>query len=173
MQNKLVLGSDFDENVRFFDEKIRYGESFDIIKRKLMISGTRSVMYYIDGFIKAEQMQKFLTFLMSQKDFGEGKKGDAERFSAVIPAVEVDAECDVENIVTAVMSGCTAFFCEGFGPDCLVRPDYSPKKKSSAGTAKAEKAPAAPAPKKPQSKKGWAKAKPKKNAKPNSSKKKG
>ncbi len=120
MQNELTLGADFDENVRLFDEKIRYGESFDIIKRQLVISGTRCVMYYIDGFVKAEQMQKFLTFLMSQKDLGQGKKGDAERFSAVIPAVEVNAECDVGNIVTAVMAGCTAFFSEGFGPDCLI-----------------------------------------------------
>lgn len=59
----------------------------------------------------------------------------------------------------------------GFGPNCLVRPDYTPKKKSAAA-AKTEKAPET-APKKPQSKKGWAKAKPKKNTKPNSNKKKG
>ena len=62
----------------------------------------------------------------------------------------------------------------GFGPDCLVRPDYSPKKKAPAKsgekpTAKAA-AKAAPAaaekPAKPVRKAGWAKAKPKKNARP-------
>ena len=58
----------------------------------------------------------------------------------------------------------------GYGPECLVRPDYSPKKPSGAKPKKAEKKVETPAPaaKKPTQKKaGWAKAKPKKNAKPN------
>ena len=63
----------------------------------------------------------------------------------------------------------------GFGPDCLVRPDYSPKKKSPAkpGDKPAPKPAAkaaAPAPaEKPAKlvrKAGWAKPKPKKNARP-------
>ena len=59
----------------------------------------------------------------------------------------------------------------GFGPECLVRPDYSPKKNSSS-KPKAKKAAPVEPPKaqKPQSKKGWAKAKPKKSGKPNSKK---
>ena len=58
----------------------------------------------------------------------------------------------------------------GFGPECLVRPDYSPRKSGSAKPKlpKKEEAPAKPS--KPVSKKGWAKAKPKKNAKPKSRK---
>ena len=58
----------------------------------------------------------------------------------------------------------------GYGPECLVRPDYSPRKpagkgKSQSGSkTKAQAAP--PEEKKPVSKKGWAKAKPKKNARP-------
>ena len=56
----------------------------------------------------------------------------------------------------------------GYGPECLVRPDYSPKKPAGKGKpqsgGKARTAP--PEEKKPVSKKGWAKAKPKKNARP-------
>lgn len=52
----------------------------------------------------------------------------------------------------------------GFGPNCLIRPEYSPRRKPTEKKEASAK-PAAPAPaKKPQSKKGWAKAKPKKNA---------
>lgn len=57
----------------------------------------------------------------------------------------------------------------GFGPECLVRPDYSPAKRGKAHSAEKKKEAVkaeAPAAKKPVSKKGWAKAKPKKNAKP-------
>lgn len=59
----------------------------------------------------------------------------------------------------------------GFGPECLVRPDYSPAKRGKAHSAEKKKEAVkaeAPAAKKPISKKGWAKAKPKKNAKPKS-----
>ena len=58
----------------------------------------------------------------------------------------------------------------GYGPECLVRPDYSPKKPAGKakpqGTGKAKVKAAPPEEKKPVSKKGWAKAKPKKNARP-------
>ena len=67
----------------------------------------------------------------------------------------------------------------GYGPQCLVRPDYPAKREKAGGSAqrrsvgdKPEKKPAsaspAPAPVKepPKSKKGWAKAKPRKNARP-------
>ena len=47
----------------------------------------------------------------------------------------------------------------GFGPECLIRPEYRERPKKQE-----EKKPEAP--KKPVSKKGWAKAKPKKNARP-------
>ncbi len=54
----------------------------------------------------------------------------------------------------------------GFGPNCLVRPEHTARRapaSTPAKSAKGEKAAPAAA-KKPQSKKGWAKAKPKKNA---------
>ena len=51
----------------------------------------------------------------------------------------------------------------GYGPECLVRPDRAPGRFPARPKAKA--APAQEA-KKPVSKKGWAKAKPKKNARP-------
>ena len=64
----------------------------------------------------------------------------------------------------------------GYGPECLVRPDYSPRKPSGKGKPQSggkAKAPAAqPEVKKPVSKKGWAKAKPKKNARPGGKKRK-
>ena len=50
----------------------------------------------------------------------------------------------------------------GYGPECLVRPDRAPGR--SAAKSALKSAPAEP--KKPVSKKGWAKAKPKKNARP-------
>jgi uncharacterized radical SAM protein YgiQ len=70
----------------------------------------------------------------------------------------------------------------GFGPECLVRPDYSPNRKpgksgksnnnNSGKSNKPQNKSAAAEQKKPVNKKGWAKAKPKKNTKPGGSKRK-
>ena len=59
----------------------------------------------------------------------------------------------------------------GYGPECLVRPESAYKRRpDSVKLKKAEEK--NPEVKKPVSKKGWAKAKPKKNARPNKGKKK-
>ncbi|MCQ2405782.1 MAG: YgiQ family radical SAM protein [Oscillospiraceae bacterium] len=55
----------------------------------------------------------------------------------------------------------------GFGPNCLVRPDYSPKKKTAASKKPEEKKEEPEKKnKKPEYKAGWAKPKAKKNARP-------
>ena len=114
------IGNNFGENIEHFDKIIRYGESFDILKRDLDFNGIRNVMYYIDGFVKAESMQKLMMHLTSVKDFGDGKVGGAEYFSKLLPAVEVDVVEKWDDAVTAMMAGCTVYFSEGFGPACLV-----------------------------------------------------
>ncbi|MCQ2558863.1 MAG: YgiQ family radical SAM protein [Oscillospiraceae bacterium] len=58
----------------------------------------------------------------------------------------------------------------GSRPECLIRPEYRPRKNDEKKKAEPEKK-AAPAPQKKVDKTGWAKAKPKKNARPNGKKK--
>ena len=61
----------------------------------------------------------------------------------------------------------------GYGPKCLVRPEASAGKPASKKAEKTPEKKAPPAPKKPAGKKtGWAKAKPKKNARPGGGRKK-
>ena len=61
----------------------------------------------------------------------------------------------------------------GYGPKCLVRPDAPTGKPAGKKAEKTPEKKAPPAPKKPAGKKtGWAKAKPKKNARPGSGRKK-
>jgi len=118
-KDKLV--SSFEENVAMLDNILRCNESFDLIKRTLNINNTRCVMYYVDGFIKAESMQKLMMHLLSVKDFGDGGEGAAKKFSDTsLPAVEVDVQNSIDALTVAVLSGCTAFLSEGFGANALV-----------------------------------------------------
>ena len=59
------LSADFDSNIKVMDSILRVDESFDIIKRTMTMNGCRTVMYYIDGFVKAELMQKLMLYLVT------------------------------------------------------------------------------------------------------------
>ena len=116
-----TLTGRYDEDVRTMDSILRTEDSFDLIRREMHIAGTRMMMYYIDGFIKAESMQKFFMHLLSVKDFGDGSPTAAADFAAQnVPAVEVDTADSVDALVLAVLSGCTVWLCEGFGSAALV-----------------------------------------------------
>lgn len=121
MITKDILSVDFNKNVSEMNKILRCDENFDIIKRTLNISNTKCVMYYVDGFIKAESMQKLMMHLFSVKDFGDGGTVAAKKFADTsLPAVEVDVQNSIDALVVAVLSGCTAFLSEGFGPNALV-----------------------------------------------------
>ncbi|MBR4962017.1 MAG: spore germination protein, partial [Clostridia bacterium] len=92
-----------------------------MIRRELYIADTPMTMFYIDGFIKAESMQKFFMHLLSVKNFGDGSPTAAKDFAAEnVPAVEVDCADSIDALVVAVLSGCTVWLCEGFGANALV-----------------------------------------------------
>ena len=122
MKNNMdILSADFEENIAKMDCILRCDESFDLIKRTLDLNNTKCVMYYVDGFIKAESMQKLMMHLMSVKDFGDGGRDCAKAFADTsLPAVEVDVQNSVDALTVAVLSGCTAFLSEGFGANALV-----------------------------------------------------
>ncbi len=115
------LSGVFERDIAEFDRILRVSDSFDIIKREMRIASSTQVFYYIDGFVKAESMQKLMMHLSSVKSFGDGKAGAADRFAAEnVPSVEVDTESDVDKLVFSVLSGCTVFMCDGFFDKAII-----------------------------------------------------
>ena len=95
--NEKVSG-DFESDVGLMDDILRPNKSFDIIRKTMKISDANIVMYYIDGFIKGETLQKLLTYIVSVKDFGDKSKGSAQRFADMhVPAAEVDVTDSIGN----------------------------------------------------------------------------
>ena len=111
------LTGNYDTDVAKMDGILRPAENFDMLKRELTLNGRRMVMYYIDGFIKSESMQKLMMYLFTVKDIGDGSDHAAADFaSRAVPTVEVDVTDSIDQLVLMVMSGCT----EGFGKNALV-----------------------------------------------------
>lgn len=118
---KEKVSGDFLKDTALMDSILHPEDNFDIIKKTMTISGEEIVMYYIDGFVKSETLQKLLTYIVTVKDFGSGKKGDAEKFAdSHVTAAEVDTTDSIDSIILMVMSGCTAFFCDKFDANALV-----------------------------------------------------
>ncbi len=111
-----TLGASYDDNILLMDRLLRVGNSFDLIRRPLTIGGTRMVFYYLEGFLQTAAFQKLLMHLLSVGDFGDGSPGAAERFAqSSLPAAETVCTDSVDRLLLAVLSGCCAYLCEGFG----------------------------------------------------------
>ena len=111
----MVLTNDYTENVRLISRLLRTEKSFDLIERRLAVSDRQICFFYIDGFIKDGELQRVMQTFLSLKEIG-----DAEYTERRIPYVEVERECDVERLITAVLSGQTLLLAETFGADALL-----------------------------------------------------
>jgi len=111
----------FDEDTAVMDAVLRTDSSFDMLRKTMEVAGAKIVMYYLDGFVKAESLQKLLTYVISVKSMGNRQPGDARRFADLhMPAAEVDVTDSIDSLVLAVMSGCTVFLCDAFDANALV-----------------------------------------------------
>ena len=117
-KNTKKLSAFFEENIRYMNEILPVKESFDIIRREMVIGGKDSVFFYIDGFMKDEAMLKIMdSFLsVSEKEMPE----DAEEFlRRSVPYVEVDLTADFDQVLRNVLSGASALFIDGY-QECIL-----------------------------------------------------
>ena len=117
-KNSKKLSSSFEENIRYMNEILPVKESFDIIRRDIVIGGKASVFYYIDGFIKDEVMLKIMDSFLSVPE--EDMPEDAESFiQKQVPYVEVDIAEDFDDVIRNVLSGPACLFIDGY-KECIL-----------------------------------------------------
>ncbi len=118
VKNSRKLSSSFEENIRYMNEILPVAESFDIIRRDIIIGGKTSVFYYIDGFIKDEVMLKIMDSFLSVtvEDMPEDAEGFIQKH---VPYVEVDIAEDFDGIIRNVLSGTASLFIDGY-KECII-----------------------------------------------------
>ena len=57
----------FSSRADHVESLLRVKESFDVIARKILVGGRDAVLFFIDGFVKDEVMEKILEYIMSLK----------------------------------------------------------------------------------------------------------
>lgn len=115
------LTGQYESDLALLEDILHPDENFDVIRKPLEAAGAKMTMYYIDGLVKGETLQKLLTYVVSVKDFGSGKEGDAQRFADMhITAAEVDVTDSIDSLILMIMSGCTVLLCDKFDANALV-----------------------------------------------------
>lgn len=115
------------ERIESMNAMLRTDESFDLVYRTFIIGERTACLYFIDGFIKDELMEKILDFFCSIKP---EDLSDAHHFlKKQLPYVEVDATTKTNVFVNAVLSGICGLLIDGFEDliliDCRTYPARS------------------------------------------------
>lgn len=116
--NKLL--PDYYDNIAYFDSVFRPDKNFDLIKRRLIIGSGEMTMYYIDGFIKDEIMQKLMQYFLSLENMCDGDDAAQKFADSHIPYVEVDVVNSSESAVLMVMSGAALMLGSSFGDRAII-----------------------------------------------------
>lgn len=123
MENK--ISTDLKENKQYFHEALDVEKNFDILYRMTLVADRQACIYFIDGFVKDDIMEKLLEYFYSitPEDLPEDSSG-LSRDS--MPYVEVDLLDEKEEIMTSILSGVLCLFIDGyskcFAIDCRTYP---------------------------------------------------
>jgi len=104
---------DFQKMLSEYRKALRVEESFDVVARVFMVSDKQAALFFVDGMIKDETMQKIMTGFAAIKP--EDMPENAAMFAKYqVPYVEVDVLPDVVQAVNAVLSGTPCLIVEGY-----------------------------------------------------------
>ena len=113
---QLLFGK-YEENVRFFNDKLCSSGSFDVLCKRLSVGDGELTFYFIDGFTKDTSLQKLMMHFLSVKSVS----GTADEYlSKNLPYIEADVISDADAALTAVLSGCALMLGSSFGAQAII-----------------------------------------------------
>ena len=130
---KMVIyffNSNIKNNITVLDKLTRANESFDIVKRIIKINKKKTALYFIDGLLKDDIMEKLMEFFYDISDDSFLK--DADSFMEnCIPYVEVTKSRNTSEIVTALLSGIALLTIDGIEDIILIDTRTYPQRETA------------------------------------------
>lgn len=121
MDKKYPFLTSYTANVRELDNIFRVSENFDVVAREIMIDTHPAKLYFIDGFIKDDLMEKIMSYIMKVTDKDIKSAKSARDFAnKFIPYVEVDVHGEMRTFSDFVLSGALGMVVEGFDKGILI-----------------------------------------------------
>lgn len=108
-----MLQSDFQHNKKTLEKALNSDNCFDIIERFINVNGRDAVMFYIDGFVKDDTLERVMEYFY--RNANDSVLESARTFAShCVPYVEVDVLENVDEIVKNVLSGISCLMVDGF-----------------------------------------------------------
>ena len=83
------IAESLEKNRHEMEERLQLAKNFDLVERKLKVGDRDACLYFVDGFVKDEVLEKLMEFFQSLKP--ELLLENDEAFSGIfVPYVEVD-----------------------------------------------------------------------------------
>lgn len=109
------ITNNIEENIKLMHEHLAIDKTFDIVERKFDIGNKKTILYYINGFIKDDIMEEILKsfFNISQETMDSYKTID-DFTTHEVPHVAVEKQSDLTNIIDALLTGQTLLYIDGY-----------------------------------------------------------
>lgn len=119
-----------EEIITYFKTQLHCEENFDVVYRTLSIAQKTCAIFFVDGFIKDEVVEKILEFFYSVQD--DSLLKDAHTFAQnCVPYCEVTLSDQEDDIITGILSGMMALFLDGCNRAILLDTRTYPQRDTS------------------------------------------
>lgn len=126
----MSIDTNINKTIERYKKALNADINFDIVYRTITICNKTAAIFFVDGFCKDAQLGKILDTLYRITDSNLIK--DAHTLSkSSISYGEVDLQDDEQAIITAILSGQTALFVDGFDRAILIDARTYPQRSSS------------------------------------------
>lgn len=121
-----LLGTQYMENVRWFDRELGVGRSCDVVSRDFLIGGRRGRIWVIDGYGRDAILERMGAFWLSLREQDLAGLTQMQEFAdRFITFSETGVTMDRQQIVTSVLLGKTLLLMEGLqGAALMDAKDY-------------------------------------------------
>ncbi len=125
-----MFTTDYNTNLQIISDALRSEQSFDLVKRDLIIAERKAALFFIDGLLKDDITEKILEFFY-KKIKSENFKSALYFAQSAVPYVEVEGTSDLKKICTDVLSGISALIIEDFTEVILLDTRTYPQRSTS------------------------------------------
>lgn len=125
-----MFTTDYNTNLQIISDALRSDQSFDLVKRDLIIADRKAALFFIDGLLKDDITEKILEFFYKNVK-SENFKSALYFAQSSVPYVEVEVTSDLKKICTDVLSGISALIIEDFTEVILLDTRTYPQRSTS------------------------------------------
>ena len=113
-----LIENNLKDTILKINKDMRVDESFDLLCRPITIGGKEACLYFIDGFVKDDIMQKIQDYFSGLTK--EDMNTDSQSFLKKLPYVEAELTDNTETFKTNIFSGVTGLIVDGFDSAILI-----------------------------------------------------